>query len=118
MTRMTSVAAMIVGLAFCLLLTAVVSAGEWSPGREAHNGAPDHAHSWCVYNGHDDDDVEDDELWAQTPSRGTVQSGGQMIAAQAQGVDLGLPPEDAVFPGVEAFACNPNIGGTPGEGEE
>jgi hypothetical protein len=110
-------AAMLMSLVAFALMAQVALAGEWAPGRTAHNGAPEHAKSWCVYNGHDDDDPEDDEIWSLTPAGGVVQSGGQMIAAQAQGVDLGLPPEEAAFPGVQGFACNPNIGGTPADGE-
>lgn len=72
-------------------------AGEWSPGRGEHNGAPSHARSECVFNGHDDDDEEDNALWAATPSGGVVQSGGQLIAA-------GFAP-----PGVQGEACNGHL---------
>ncbi len=95
---------------FVLLVGQAAFAGEWSPGKGEHNGAPDHANSDCVFNGQDDPDVEDDALWALTPAKGRVQSGGQMIAAIKQGVDLSfLPPEETPFPGVQRFACNGHL---------
>jgi hypothetical protein len=78
-----------------LTLVPVVAAGEWSPGRGEHNGSSGHAASECVYNGHDDNDADDNALWAMTPAGGRVQSGGQLVA-------IGF-----VDPGVQGFACNP-----------
>lgn len=78
-----------------LAFAPAVVAGEWAPGLNDHNGAAGRANSECVYNGRDDDDPEDDFLWAMTPAKGKVQSGGQLVAA-----GLGDP-------GVQGFACNP-----------
>jgi hypothetical protein len=91
----------IVSLSVLLLLAfaQVAFAGEWAPGLNDHNGAASHARSECVYNGHDDNDVEDDFIWEQTPAKGRVQSGGQLIAARI--------PDISPEPGVQGFACNP-----------
>jgi hypothetical protein len=73
----------------------VAYAGEWAPGLNDHIPSKEVAQSACVFNGHDDDDLGDDALWAQTPSGGVVQSGGQLIAA------------GFADPGVQGVACNP-----------
>jgi hypothetical protein len=87
--------AMIALLAFA----PAVAAGEWAPGLNDYNGAAGHGRSECVYNGQDDPDLEDNALWAMTPAKGRVQSGGQAIAA------------GFVDPGVQGFACNPTRAG-------
>lgn len=90
----------VVGIVVVLAMLAtgpVALAGEWIPGKQSHTPAPGVAMSNCVYNGQDDDDLEDDEIWAQTPAGGRVQSGGQLIAA-------GLAP-----PGIQGTACNGHL---------
>lgn len=84
-------------LTLLLVLPQAAFAGEWAPGQNASNGAASHANSECVFNGQDDDDLEDDDLWAMTPAGGRVQSGGQLIA-------IGAVPA-----GIQGQACNGNL---------
>ena len=112
-----------------LAASAPVFAGEWN---EGHFNAPggdlpakDNANSECLFNGRDEPDESafeegdgeplfapgfgDDLTWGLTPAKGKVQSGGQMIAALKQGVDLGLPEEETPFPGIQGYACNGHL---------
>jgi hypothetical protein len=82
-------------LASLLVFGQVAYAGEWAPGLDDHIPSKEVARSACVFNGHEDDDPGDDATWAQTPAGGTVQSGGQLIAA------------DLAPPGIQGDACNP-----------
>jgi hypothetical protein len=108
--------------ALMVMASAPAFAGEWNKGHFNEPGgnlpAKYHANSECVYNGLDEPDATehpgedpfaDDGLWGLTPAGGKVQSGGQMIAALKQGVDLGIPPEGTPFPGVQRFACNGHL---------
>lgn len=88
-------------------------AGEWAPGLGAHNGAAGVANSECVYNGHDDNDADDNFLWANTPSGGVVQSGGQIIAGTRTNPEFfewlagqGFPVPG---PGIQGEACNGHL---------
>ena len=112
-----------------LAVSAPAFAGEWNKGHfNAPGGdlpAKDNGNSECLFNGRDEPDESvfeegdgeplfapgfgDDLTWGLTPAKGKVQSGGQMIAALKQGVDLGLPPEETPFPGVQRFACNGHL---------
>lgn len=115
--------ALVGALAMALILTtaATAFAGEWNQGRWNGTGgdlpAKYHANSECLFNGRDEPDesylgagdgepwvvlpdgstFHDDPLWGQTPARGRVQSGGQMIAAGAG------------EPGAPGTACNGHL---------
>jgi hypothetical protein len=105
--------ALLVALAslFVLVIGQAAFAGEYAPGK-GYNDAPTHANSECVYNGVDDLDPEDDLIWGLAPSKGKVQSGGQLIAIQKNpNIDLppGLPPYLTPPPGVQGVACNGHL---------
>ena len=104
MRRTRLAVAMTLSLLLLMTLAPAALAGEYAPGK-GYNGAAGHANSECVYNGQDDIDIEDDFIWASTPAKGRVQSGGQLIAAQAQGtLPIPGPP-----PGVQGIACNGHL---------
>lgn len=107
-------AKLLTGVALCFALIVGLAgpamAGEWAPGNDKLTPVKERgvAASECAFSGRDepddgaagsDADLDDDALWAMGPSKGNVQSPGQLMV-------IGVTP-----PGVPGDACRGNLGG-------